>query len=448
MIAIVERAMNVRLGVLVLCSVILLALPAQAMRIKVVTSPKGITGWLIESPTVPLFSLSFTFRGGGAALDPAGKEGLADFISSLLDEGAGSLDAQAFQAKLENNSIRMRFSAGADYFSGSIRALTEYQSLAGDLLHMALTQPRFDAEPVARIRAQYLSSVRRRVERPGYSARRAWKRAIFKDHAYGRDLDGTKASFKAIVVGDLKKFVATRFARDKLIVAAVGDISETEFGQMMDRAFGDLPAHGATKTLPEAKISGAGKVIVTERDIPQSVAVFGHGGIKRDHPDYYAATMVNYVLGGGGLTSRLATEIREKRGLAYSVYSRLVTMKHAGLITGRVATANARIAESIALIREQWAKIAKFGITAEELRDTKSYLTGSFFTRLNSTRRVAGLLVSIQLHGMGIDYLERRNQLINAVSLDDVRRVARQLFKPEDLTFSIVGRPKGVKPRP
>jgi zinc protease len=447
MTAMAQRAWNRRLGGLVVAAVLLLAVPADAMRIKEVTSPKGIKGWLIQDKTVPLFTMNFAFR-GGAALDPVGKEGLADLVSSLLDEGADALKAQAFQARLENNSIAMRFGAGADYFSGSISALLDYRGLSADLLRMALTRPRFDAEPVERIRGQYLSSVRRRVERPGYTARRAWKVAVFKDHPYGRDLDVTEASFKAINVSDLKQIVAKRFARDVLVVAAVGDIDEAAFGQLMDRAFSDLPARAAPANLPEAKISGAGKVIVTERDIPQSVAVFGHQGIKRKHPDYYAANIVNYVLGGGGLTSRLATEIREKRGLAYSVHSRLVTMERAGIITGRVATANARVAESLALVRQQWARIAKDGITADELKDAKSYLTGSFFTRLNSTGRIARILVSLQLQKMGIDYLARRNRLINAVTMEDARRVARQLFKPDDLTISVVGRPKGVKPRP
>ena len=440
-------ARKLRLGALALGAILLLALPADAMRIKEVTSPGGIKGWLVEDATVPLFTMNFAFR-GAAALDPIGKEGLTELVSSLLDEGAGALDAQAFQARLENNSIAMRFGAGVDYFSGSIKALGEYRGLATDLLRLALNAPRFDAEPVERIRAQYLSSVRRRVERPGYTARRAWKVAVFKDHPYGRELDGTEASLKAIGVSDLKRFVAQRFARDVLVVAAVGDIDAAAFGQMMDRAFGGLPARAAPASLPEAKIGGAGKLIVTQRDIPQSVAVFGHGGIKRKHPDYYAAIIINYVLGGGGLSSRLATEIREKRGLAYSVYSRLVTMERAGIITGRVATANARIAESLALVRQLWAAMAKHGITAQELRDTKSYLTGSFFTRLNSTRRVARLLVSIQLQDMGIDYLERRNRLINAVTLAQTRRVAARLFRVEDLTISVVGRPKGVTPRP
>jgi zinc protease len=423
-----------------------MALPADAMRIKEVISPKGIKGWLIEDATVPLFTMNFAFR-GGSALDPKGKEGLGEMISGLLDEGAGQLKSQAFQSKLENNSIGLRFSSGADSFGGSVRALTEYKDMAVDLLRLALTQPRFDAAPVERMRSQYLSLVRRRVERPGYTARRAWKTAVFSDHPYGREMEGTAASLKAINRDDLKAFVKRRFARDLLIVAAVGDINEESFGKMMDRAFSDLPASGAPVVMPEAKIGGAGKVIVTERDIPQSVAVFGHKGIKRKHPDFYTAYILTHVLGGGGLTSRLSTEIREKRGLAYSVYARLSTMDHAGVITGRVATANARVKESISLIRKEWARIAKEGITAEELENAKRHLTGAFFTRLNSTRRIARLLIGIQLEKMGLDYLDRRNRMIEAVSMKDIRRVARQLFKPDALTISIVGRPKGIKSR-
>jgi zinc protease len=423
------------------------AAPVQAMKIKLVTSPGGITGWLIEDKTVPLFTLNFAFR-GGSALDPKGKEGLAEMTSSLLDEGAGELKAQAFQARLENNSIGLRFGAGADAFSGSLRALVEYRELGADLLRLALTKPRFDAEPLERIRGQYLSSVRRRVERPGYTARRAWRTAVFRDHPYGREMGGTEDSLTSITAADLKSFVAERLARDVLVVAAVGDLDEASFAAMLDRIFGGLPARARPAKLPEAEIGGAGKVIVTERNIPQSVAVFGHRGIKRKHPDFYPAYVLTHVLGGGGLNSRLATEIREKRGLAYSVYARMATYDHAGLISGRVATANARVAESLKLIREEWARIAKHGITEQELKDAKSYLTGSFFTRLNSTRRVARLLVGIQLEGFGPEYLTQRNAKIDAVTMADVKRVAKTLFRPDELTISVVGRPKGVTSTP
>lgn len=435
-------------GVLVLVlAMLVLAPPARAIDIKAVTSPKGIKGWLIRDKTVPLFTMSFAFR-GGSALDPKGKEGLAEMTSSLLDEGAGKLDSQAFQGELENNSIDLRFGADPDAFSGSIRALKEYQDMAADLLRLALTEPRFDAAPVERVRGQFLSRVRRRGERPGYAARRAWRRAVFRNHPYGREHTGTEASLKSITVADMRAFLKSRLARDVLVVGAVGDIDEKTFGKLMDRAFSALPAKAARAKVAEAKISGAGRVIVTERDIPQSVVVFGQKGIKRKDPDFYAAYVVNYILGGDGMTSRLATEIREKRGLAYSVYTGLVTMDHAGLISGRVATANAGVAKSIALIREQWAKLAKGGVTREELADAKSYLTGSFYTRLNSTRRIASLLVGIQLDDMGIDYLKTRNDKINAVTLADADRVARQLFRPGDLTISVVGKPVGVKPRP
>lgn len=434
-------------GAIALLVALCVALPARAIDIKEVTSPKGIKGWLIKDKTVPLFSMSFAFR-GGSALDPVGKEGLAEMTASLLDEGAGNLDSQAFQGRLENNSIDLRFGASADDFSGSLRALVQYRDMAGDLLRLSLMEPRFDAAPVARVRGQYLSAVRRRIERPGYSARRIWRNVVFRGHPYGRELNGTDASIKAITVDDMRAFVKRRLARDVLVIGAVGDIDEAAFGALMDRIFSGLPAKAQTAKLPEAKIAGAGRVIVTDRDIPQSVVVFGQKGIKRKDPDFYTAYVLNYVLGGGGLTSRLATEIREKRGLAYSVYTRLATMDHAGLITGRVATANSRVAESISLIRQQWAKIAKEGITEEELKDAKSYLTGSFYTQLNSTSRIAQLLVGIQLDNMGLDYLKTRNAKINAVTLADARRVAKQLFRPGDLTISVVGRPEGVKSRP
>lgn len=421
--------------------------PLGAMGIQQVTSKKGIKGWFIHDTTVPIFTLHFAFR-GGASLDPKGKEGLARMVSALLDEGAGPHSSETFQARLENNSISMSFAAGRDNFSGSVQSLSEYRDMAAGLLSLALSKPRFDAAPVLRIRNQMLSSARRRAERPRSIAGRRWRKELLGTHPYGRSSSGGEQSLARITADDLRRFANERFARDNLVVGAVGDVSADEFGRILDRIFGDLPARSAPYRVPEAKIGGLGKVVIIDRDIPQSVVVFGHGGLKRDDPDYYAALVMNYTLGGGGLTSRLALEIREKRGLAYSVYTRLSTHDRVGLIRGRVSTANDRVAQSIALIRSEWTRLARQGLTAAEVEDSKRYLTGSFFTRLNRSGRIAGLLVGMQLENFGPEYLTRRNEMITAVTAADVKRVAARLIRPENLTFVIVGRPKGITPKP
>jgi zinc protease len=421
--------------------------PARAIDIKAVTSPKGVTAWLITDTSVPLISLQFSFR-GGSALDPKGKAGLAELTPGLLDEGAGSYTSAQFQKALEDNSITLRFSTGLDSFGGSLRALNENRDQAIDLLRLALTRPRFDPEPLARVKGQMLAQVEREAERARDVADQVWHRTAFGEHPYARDVDGTRRTIPTITADDLKDFVKRRFGRDNLVIGVVGDITEGELATLLDRAFGDLPEKAAPWTIPQARFPGAGKVVVVERKIPQTVVQFGQPGVGVKDPDFYAATVMNYIMGGGGLTTRLADEIREKRGLAYSVYTSLVTYDYGEVLMGWVATRNARVKETLDLVRAEWTRMAKEPVSRQELDDAKAYLTGSYFTRLNSTSRIAGLLVGIQLDELGIDYLSRRNKLIEAVTVADIQRVARRLLKPEELTVVLVGQPEGVTATP
>jgi zinc protease len=422
-----------------------LSLAAQpaAVTVERVVSPGGIEAWLVADSTVPVISLNLAFR-GGAALDPAGKEGLAEMVSALLDEGAGELDSQAFQRRLSDLAITLRFEAGLDNFGGTLRTLSENRDAAFELLRLAVSEPRFDQEPVERIRSQLLTILARSADDPDAIAARTWYRAVFPDHPYGRPVGGTQESVKAIARDDLAAFVAARLARANLMIGVAGDITGEDLARLLDKTFGGLPERAAPAAVSETGAQARGDVIVVDRDIPQSVVVFGHGGVKRDDPDYYAAYVMNYIIGGGGFTSRLTQEVREKRGLAYSVYSYLQPLEHAGLVVGGVATANERLAESLEVIRAEWRRLAGAGVTGDELANAKLYLTGSFPLRLDNTRKIAGMLVAIQVARLGIDYLERRNSLIEAVTLGDIRRVAKRLIDPDALTFVVVGRPAGV----
>jgi zinc protease len=423
----------------------LAALPARAVEVQRVVSPGGIEAWLVEDHSNPIIALDLAFR-GGAALDPTGKEGLANMVAGLLDEGAGDLDSQAFQARLEDLSIMLSFSAGMDSFNGDLRTLTENRNAAFVMLRQALTEPRFDAEPIERIRGQILAGLARRAEDPDTIVGRTLNTLFFPDHPYGRPSRGTVDSVAALAVGDLRGFVAGRLGRDNLVLGVVGDIAPDELARLLDETFLALPAEAVPVEVAEVQPAGAGEVVVVEKDIPQSVVALGHAAIKRDDPDYYAAYVVNYILGGGGFASRLYAEVREKRGLAYSVYSYLNPLDHAGLVVGGVATQNGRVAESLALIRAEWRRMAEQGPSEEELRDAKTYLTGSFPLRFSSSGRVAGMLIGMQLEDLGIDYLDRRNGFIEAVTIEDARRVARRIYRPDDLTIVVVGRPDGVTP--
>lgn len=419
---------------------------AAATEIQRVRSPGGIEAWLVQDDSIPVISFSFSFR-GGAALDPKGKEGLADMVSGLLDEGAGKLDSKAFQEALEDIATSLGFDAEREHFRGSLRTLSEHKDRAFELLQLALGEPRFDAAPVERIRGQLIASLDSQKDNPRRIAGRAWYGLVFGDHPYGKPIAGVPTSVSAITRADLARFVRERFVRDELTIGAAGDISAEELSRRLDQVFGTLPQRGSSADLPEVVPVG-GKLVVIRKPIPQSVVVFGQAGLKRDDPDYYAAYVMNHILGGGGFSSRLTEEIREKRGLAYSVYSYLNPMDRTGLIMGGLGTANARVATSLDLVRSEWQRIAHDGVSEDELSAAKNYINGSFPLRLDSTRSIAGMLLAIQINRLGIDYIDRRASLINAVTGDDIRRVAAPLLGSEKLTVVVVGNPSGLESTP
>lgn len=420
---------------------------ALAVEIQRVISPGGVEAWLVHDSTVPIISVNFAFK-GGAALDPEGKEGLADMVSGLLDEGAGELDSRAYQAALKDISASISFDAGYDRFRGSMRTLAKNRDAAFRLLGLAVTKPRFDAEPVERIRSQLIAGLLAGLENPRRIAGRTWYKTVFPDHPYGRPVGGVQKTVKSLAASDLRGFVARRFARAGLVIGVVGDISAGELGQRLDEVFGELPARPSSADLPEAEVSGQGKLIVIRKPIPQSIVIFGQKGVKRDDPDYYTAYVLNHILGGGGFSSRLTEEIREKRGLVYSVYSYLNPMEWGGLVMGGLGTKNARVAKSLDIVRAEWRRISEHGVTPDELKSAKTYINGSFPLRLDSSSRIARMLVAIQAHKLGIDYLDRRQVLINRVTGEDIRRVARRLFDAQKLTVVVVGDPKGLENSP
>jgi zinc protease len=432
---------------LAVCSIGAWVGPSAAIEIQRVRSPGGIEAWLVRDPTVPIISMSFSFA-GAAALDPPGKEGLADMVSSLLDEGAGDLDSKSFQRALEDISAAISFDAGRERFRGSLRTLSRHRDDAFRLLRLAVTSPRFDAKPVERIRGQLIAALMSEQENPRRIAGRLWYRTVFPAHPYGKPVAGTPHTLNPIPRPDLKRFTAERFGRDNLLIGMVGDITAGELSRRLDEVFAGLIARSKQFAVNEAAPNGAGKLVIVRKPIPQSVVVFGQRGIKRDDQDYYAAYVMNYILGGGGFSSRLTEEIREKRGLAYSVYSYLNPLDHAGLIMGGLGTRNDRVATSLDILRTEWQRIARDGVSDKELRAAKTYINGSFPLRLDSSRRIADLLVAIQVSKLGIDYLDRRPQLINAVTREHIQRVAKRLLEPKNLTVVVVGDPKNLAPTP
>ncbi|WP_120497788.1 pitrilysin family protein [Kiloniella sp. EL199] len=417
---------------------------AFAVDITEVTSPGGIKAWLIEDHSNPIISMKFAFT-GGSSVDPDGKEGLANLVAATIDEGAGDLDSQAFQAKLNDSSISLGFDAGREFFSGELVTLKKHMAEAFGLLNLSLTAPRFDSEPVERIRTQISLVLKQRQDDPGYKAQSTLRDLYYPSHVYGRPNDGTLDSLQNIAVSDMKKYLRENIARDNITVAVVGDIDAVELGQLLDQAFEGIALRAKPFWIPGARPAITGGTVILDEDIPQSEVLMTQVGISRDDPDYYAAFIVNHILGGGSFSSRLYQEVREKRGLAYSVGSYLSLLDQAPLLMASVATQNERVAETIRIMKEQWSLMAEEGPSEQELSDAKTYLTGSFPLSFTSTGRVANILLAMQLNDLGIDYLDQRNKYLEVVSLADAKRVAKKLFDADALTVVIAGRPVGIE---
>jgi zinc protease len=423
-----------------------LALPAssvaRATTIERVVSPGGIEAWLVHEPAVPLIAVDFAFA-GGAAQDPPGKGGTARLVASLLDDGVGQFDSKTFHERLERKAIELSFSAERDSLRGSLRTLTENRDEAFDDLRLALTAPRFDAPDVELNRAQILSGLRRATTSPAELANERWWSTAFAGHPYGRPASGTLESVPTITVDDLKTYTRRVLARDKLKIAVVGDIDAEAVKAMLDRVFGALPQKPELAPIDAASPQGIGRRIVISLDVPQAVVEFGGAGIPRKDPDFMAAYIVNHILGGGSMSSRLYQEVREKRGLAYSVSDSLLWFDHTALFLGSTATRADRTGETLDLIDKEIHRLAENGPTAEELSKAKAYLNSSFALNLDTSSKIASLLVQLQRDALGIDYIERRPAMIAGVTLDDARRVAKRLLDG-GMLVTVVGKPSGV----
>jgi zinc protease len=337
----------------------------------------------------------------------------------------------------------MTFQVGRDYFHGSLRTLNEHRDEAFDLLGLALSKPRFDADAVERVRAQELAILRRGTSNPNELASRSWWHTAFPNHPYGHEARGSLESVPRITAADLRDYVRRAFARNELTISVVGDVDETTAGKLIDRAFAGLPAKNDLKAIPAATPQGIGRRIVINLDVPQAVVTFGGNGIERSDPDFMAAYIVNHILGGGSFSSRLYREVREKRGLAYGVSDTLVWFRRAAVVLGGTATRADRTADALDIIEKETKRMADGGPTADELAAAKSYLKGAYALSLDSSSRIAAQLTQIQLDNLGIDYIDRRDKLIDAVTIDDARRVAKRLYGG-GMLVTVAGKPKGL----
>ena len=429
---------------LLLWLTLMAALPARAeIGVQEITTPGGLKAWLVEEHSIPFLALEIRFR-GGTSLDAPGKRGATNLMTALLEEGAGEMDAQAFAAAAENLAANFSFRAQDDAIAVSAQVLTENRDAALALLRQALVAPRFDGPAVERVRGQVLASIDSDSRDPNAIAGRTFNALAFGDHPYGTVSDGSVESVGALSREDLIAAHDGALARDRLYISAVGDITAGELSTLLDRLLGDLPAKGAP--MPE-RIDYAltGGVTVVPFDTPQSVILFGQRGMKRDDPDFFTAFVMAQILGGEGFSTRLMQEVREKRGLTYGIGAYLYPMDQTEILTGSVSTVNARASETVAVVQDEWKKLAADGVSEEELARAKTYLTGAYPLRFDGNGQIANILVGMQLDHLTPDYIRTRNDNINAVTREDIRRVAGELIEPGGLHFVVVGKPDGLE---
>ena len=401
--------------------IVTLTRPAQAMNIQSVKSPGGIEAWLVEEHGVPLMALRFAFDGGNSQ-DPDGKEGVANFITAMMDEGAGDLTSEMFQERMEDVSMHMSFDDSKDALYGSFESLSSNRAKSVELLKLAVQKPRFDADAVDRIRQQLLANLAYSEKDPDKVASQEWYALAFAGHSYGRPSNGTKETVAKISHDDLANYHSRVFAKNNLKVVAVGDIDAATLGKMLDDVFGSLPDKADLIPVTKTEPVNGGKQKVIEMNVPQSVAVFGLGAMPRKDQDFMAAFVINHILGGGGFSAKLMEEVREKRGLAYSVYTYIQPFQHASVLQGSVATKNESMAESLSIIRSELKKMADQGPSADDLDAAKKFLTGSYALRFDTNAKIASQLLGLLQEGFGADYVENRNKIIDAISMDDVKQ--------------------------
>ncbi len=409
-----------------------------SMNVTEIKTKNQVKFWFVEDNSIPIVSVNFSFS-GGAFFDKIGKEGTSSFLASLLDEGAGNLDSIKFQNRMDEIGMKMSFSSSKDSFSGNFQIISENKKEGFELLRIAITKPRLEAKDIEKIRNQIVSSLKLKEIDISNLATQKFHETFFSSHNFGRNVDGTVSSIKKISKNDLEDYLESNLAISNLVIGVSGNVKVAEIESLIDNTFGNLlPSVKHQVKIPKKSDLPKG-LLIEKKDFPQSAVLFGHKGLERNNKDFFAARIVNYVLGGGGFQSRMYKNVREKKGLVYSIYSYLVPYKNNDIVLGGFQTKNETVYEAISLVKDEWDKIGKNGITQKEFKEAKTYYKGSFSRNFTSTSSISSLLMTVQEYGLDQNYFKNRNKIIDSLTLKEVNIVAKNLFKKDNLYFTIVG---------
>ena len=417
----------------------------KVLDIQEVTSPGGIKAWLVEDNSLPIIALRFSFNGAGSLRNTPEKQGVTQLLSNTMDEGAGDLDSQTFQKELSDNSIALRFSSGRDDFGGSLKTLSRHKEKAFNLLKTALNEPRFDSEPLERMRLANITRIQSSKGKPSWIAARLFNDLAYEGHPYALNSGGTLSSLKAITAEDLNNYRKTWLTKDRLIVSVTGNINAKDLGVVLDNIFGDLPETGKQQEIERVEIQNTNRTYLYEKDMPQTIISAAVPSFDDKDPDYYALLVMNSIFGSGGFGSRLMQSARQDRGLTYSIYASLLKQDFMNGFEISTSTKNESAKEILTIIKEEMTKIANEKVTEEELKDAKAFIIGSLPLSLTSTGNISATLQTIQLDNEPIDYLDHFDDKINAVTAEDVLRASKRIMDPENMLVVMVGKPDGIE---
>lgn len=413
------------------------------LNIKTVTSPSGITAWLVEDHSIPIITMEYAFRDSGSKTDPVDKQGLARMASNTMDEGAGNIKSHDFQKELQDLSISLSFDVSRDNFGGHLKTLTKNKDRAFTLLKTALTSPRFDLEAIERMREANKSRIKSSISDPKWIAARIQNDRIFENHPYAMNSGGTLTSLNKITADDLKTFHAT-LGKNNIVIGVAGDITPEELAKELDEIFGSMP-ETTIKVNDKTVLSNAGKAYLFKMNIPQTIIEIAQKGVNRTDKDYHTAQIMNYILGGSGFGSRLMEEVREKRGLSYGIYTYFNEYEAAQSFHVTTSTVNESAKEVLNLINQEWDKIKTTPVSMEELKSAKSYLIGSLPLSLTSSESIAQIVLSLQLDHLPTDYLDTRRERLNAITPKDIQETSQRLLDSKSFTTILVGNPQKIE---
>lgn len=406
------------------------------------TTPGGVSVWLVEEPSIPILSLRMAWT-AGETNDPEGLEGLTNAMVYHMNEGAGELDAQGFFKGMEE--LNMSFSCGASNESTYCNAsmLTDNADASFDMIALAFAEPRFDDGPFERFKREQEVSLQTRETNPQFLAARARAAALYPDSAYARETDAE--SLAALTQDAMRAQKDLLMVQEGMLVTAVGAMSPEELAPLIDKAVSGLPESSETAETDDVVLAApASAPVVIDLPQPQSLVTFAAPAMTREDPDFYTAVVLNYTFGGGGFESRLMKDLRVAKGLTYGIYTQVSSADKIQLWSGGGQTKNESAGEFIEGIKENMSAMVAEGMTEEELSAAKAYLTGSYPLGFDSNAKIAARMMGVRLDELPVDFFDKRNAMVEAVTLEDVNRVAAEYLSPENFTFIVVGQPEGL----